>query len=381
MKIQFFGLLFLSAALFVFCGCAVVEQTVPYSGKKIKTAFYIGNGSSGGGVIHLARLLEYSPQVELTLIDGEDMRKGKLDGFDLVVMPGGSSGRQMKSMGKAGVAALRDFIRKGGSYIGVCAGCHITLNRKVRARIMPYTLMSNAGGYIGDVYIDLSEKGAKLLDIPQERYCVRYSQGPIMEPAEWEHGKCETLAVYKSSLGPIGKKGKSFFDTPAMIYGNFGKGKVIATSFHPEYKIDTYKIFNGCFYAVTGVKLTPQIPEKQFRPLYTAYYFGFAQGKSRAAVIADIIEIEKYPEIYVEPSLLDVDMLHRTDVVILGDSADDALKKLSKTKHPAMLHDFMNRKGKVIGVGNAWKNFSKHENFIRVKDREEMIEKLLEIAD
>ena len=121
--------LFAAAAL-LFAGCASIKSAAPapkaaapaskaYTGKKIKTGFYIDKGSQGGGVMHLARLLSYSPQIELTLLKGEDLRKGKLNGLDMIVMPGGSSETQMKTMAPEGVKALQDFVRNGGKYVGI----------------------------------------------------------------------------------------------------------------------------------------------------------------------------------------------------------------------------------------------------------------------
>ena len=83
--------------------------------KKIKTAFYVDKGSRGGGVLNLARLLSYSPELDVTLVHGKDLREGKLKNFDLLVMPGGSSKLQMESMGEKGVEELRSFVRNGGA--------------------------------------------------------------------------------------------------------------------------------------------------------------------------------------------------------------------------------------------------------------------------
>ena len=264
--------LFLTAvAVLLLTGCASMQSAAPapkaYTGKKIKTGFYIDKGSRGGGVIHLARLLTYSPQIELTLLKGEDLRKGKLDGLDMIVMPGGSSQLQMESMGPAGVKALQDFVRKGGLYVGICAGFHITLNRPERAQLMPYTYIREAVGARGDVLIELTKEAQKMLDVKQKKYMVRYSRGPVAKAAQWNKGACKTLALYKSSIGPLNRAGKSFFNTPAMIAGTYGKGKVIATSFHPEYKLDTYDLFAGCVYVVSGIKITPQIPVPAYRSL------------------------------------------------------------------------------------------------------------------
>ena len=107
-------LLFAAAAIFLCTGCATTAQKAapakPYTGKQLRAGFYIDKGSRGGGVLNLARLLHYSPQIkEVVYLKGEDLVKGKLKGLDMLVMPGGSSQLQMTSMTPAGVKALQDY--------------------------------------------------------------------------------------------------------------------------------------------------------------------------------------------------------------------------------------------------------------------------------
>ena len=374
-------ILFLAAVIAVItAGCAAPQLCTPYEGKKVKTAYFVDNGCHGGGVIHIARLLSYSPQVDITLIDGKDLREKKLDDFDLIVMPGGSSASQMRSMKPEGVEILRDFVRNGGSYLGICAGCHITLNRPERAAIMPYRYDREAVGWRADVFIDIADKGTKILDIPAGRYYVRYSRGPILKEDKWEHGSCETLATYQSSVGPVNRVGRSFYGTPAMIYGNFGKGKAIATSFHPEYNMNTWIIFQGCFYAVTGVKLTPALPVNNYRPLRVSYYFEGAQKKDRKAMLREYLALEKEPELGVQLGL-SMEICSNVDAVILADANENHWKEFTKVQNDAIITDFMNRGGKVIAVGASWDKIPDHKNLIRLKQGDSAVDAALAIAN
>ena len=360
-------ILIVSAVMVLAAGCTAgkcVQSTAEYKGKKLKTGFYIDDGSRGGGVIHLARLLTYSPQIDLRLLKGSDLRAGKLKDLDLLVMPGGSSERQMRSMGPEGVKALQDFVRNGGSYVGICAGFHITLNRPERAQLMPYTYIREAVGNQGDVFITLSKAGSKKLGIRSGRYKVRYSRGPIAAQAKWDKGECNTYASYLSSVSPVGRPGKSFVGTPAIIADNYGKGKVIATGFHPEYLVSSYDIFYGCVYAVTGVKLTPQIPVSRFRPLRIAYHFTPGAQKDTAAVIKEVISLERTPEFSVQLGLSH-ELLTVTDLLILPDCKPQASAAFVKADWPRFIARFMDKGGRVIAVGDAWKNLPDHRNMIR----------------
>ena len=380
---KFILLLCLCAFAVCFCGCAGMPcqktHAAEFKGKKIKTAFYVDRGSNGGGVLHLARLLTYSPQLDVTLVHGEDLRNGKLKDFELLVMPGGSSKTQMVSMGEKGVEALREFVRSGGAYVGVCAGFHITLNRKERARLFPYTYVPAAVGYKANVFMDLSDDGAKVLDVKAGRYLVTYSRGPIAKAGQWEQGNCRTLALYKSSVGPVNRVGKSFFNTPALIYGNFGKGKVIATSFHPEYRMETHDLFYGCVYAVTGRKITSVFPERKFHPYRVLYFSSAATERGNRFAIKDILELEKSPEIAVDFSQ-NLAALNSSDIVVLPEGTGHALQGLEKSGWLDILQKFMDKGGKVLAVGSAWDKMPDHANLTRVPAKSSLVDGVLRAA-
>ena len=373
-----------AAAMILCAGCAGIKScsapAKPCTGKKIKTAFFIDRGGRGGGVIHLARLLSYSPEIELTLVKGEDMRKGVLKNFDLFVMPGGSSQLEMVSMKPEGVKALQDFIRNGGAYVGICAGYHITLNRPERAQLFPYTYMQEAVGYKADVLIEMTPEALKTLDLKKKKYFVRYSRGPVSKPASWDKGACKTLALYKSSVGPLNRAGKSFFNTPALIYGNYGKGKVIATSFHPEYRLDTYEIFQGLVYAVTGTKINPRIPGSKFRPLQVAYASGVAMSKDTAIAIRDVVALEKSNEINLMVGLSH-EALAMADVLVLPETTEAAVKGFVNNDWPKFLKKFMDKGRKVVAVGTSWNALANHKNLIRIGEGVCLVESVVEAGN
>ena len=368
--------------LLICAGCAVCstapQQACPpkYTGKKLKTAFYIDKGARGGGVTNLGRLLAFSPQIEMTMVKGEDLRKGVLKNFDMIVMPGGSSQLEMESMGPAGVKALQEFIRNGGAYVGICAGFHIMLNRPERAQLVPYTYIREAVGARGDVQIDLSKEGAKILGVKPGKRMVRYSRGPIAKEAKWAKGSCKTHALYTSSISPLGRAGKSFFNTPALIAGTYGKGKVIATSFHPEYLPSTHDIFVGCVYYATGVKIIPKLPVASFRPLRVSYCSGAALN-GHAQTIKEITTLEKCPALIVKTGLKNLD---ETDLLIMPNGPDAWGKGLIKNGWIKILVNFMDRGGKIIAAGDAWKTIPDHKNMIRIGAKDCLLKAAAKVA-
>ena len=103
---------FVATALFVGASAAAV-----------KTAVFTGLGPRGRGCVSWLQLVESSPELDLMLVDSAMIRAGALDRAELLIIPGGASVVEKRDLGPEGAARIRDFVRRGGGYIGTCAGC------------------------------------------------------------------------------------------------------------------------------------------------------------------------------------------------------------------------------------------------------------------
>ena len=72
--------------------------------RKIRVGLYLDAGCRGGGVLHWARLLKTSPDVDFRMVDGRDVRAGRLAELDVLVMPGGGGFERYRSWGEEGCA-------------------------------------------------------------------------------------------------------------------------------------------------------------------------------------------------------------------------------------------------------------------------------------
>ena len=354
--------LLLPLLLLASCAAPVQPETAPPE-KRVKVGFYIDDGSLGSNIFTWSQLLCYSPQMEVTFLTGEDLRAGKLAGLDLLLVPGGSSARQYRSMQEEGAEAVRSFVAAGGAYFGVCAGFHCALDRPNRLRLLPFAYRKGAGGHIAGVSMELSEKGAQLLGVRPGRYMVHYSRGPISKQIEpTMPGWGEVLGVFKSTVSNPNGGGGDFLNAPAVIHGEYGKGKVIATSFHPENHAETRELGLGCIYAVTGVRPTPRYPVKVRRPLRVGYYALAIWGPK---YISDMLELDREPRLDVQ--LIDYahitdGVLEHLDVMILPHGGLDRFKFLDTPFCKQAFSDFMERGGRVIATGNGAKYIPEHKN-------------------
>ena len=98
---------------------SVANEAGPASGacdgSKAKVALYLDKGCQGGGVIHLAQLLKSSPDVACDFLNAADVQAGKLAGYDVLVMPGGSGYDRYAQLGEEGFerGRRRDGLEKG----------------------------------------------------------------------------------------------------------------------------------------------------------------------------------------------------------------------------------------------------------------------------
>ena len=66
--------------------------------EKVNVGMYADYGTRGGGVMGWAKILSNSPQIDLTLIDADEIRAGKLKDHDVLLMPGGLTGDEFKKL-------------------------------------------------------------------------------------------------------------------------------------------------------------------------------------------------------------------------------------------------------------------------------------------
>ncbi len=325
----------------------------------MKVGFFVGNGSRGNGVFLLGQMLSRSPQVELTLLDGKDLRAGKLESQQLLLVPGGSSALQCQDMQEEGAEAVRRFVASGGSYFGVCAGFHCALNREERIKLLPYTWYYGGDGLRATLMVELNEKAAERIQVPAGRYKVRYSRGPISKRCEQPGtGWAEELGYYRDEM-PETKI--SFGGAPAMLYGEYGKGKVIATSFHPEFFPETQPIVIGCIYAVTGRKITPVTPTMDSNAVRVAYLLA---GMTTKEWVEHNLAFDKNTHINVQRvSTITKELLEKVDVVICPSKGAGTNKTtLGGEQNAVLLKAFVENGGRLLVTKAGLPFVPKHEN-------------------
>jgi glutamine amidotransferase-like uncharacterized protein len=89
-------------------------------------AIYTGRGSSHSW-LWFVDIFERAGLADLTFLDGDDIQGGKLNQSRVLAVSGGDTFALAEGLGREGAAALEDWVRDGGLYLGSCAGAYLPL--------------------------------------------------------------------------------------------------------------------------------------------------------------------------------------------------------------------------------------------------------------
>lgn len=203
----------------------------------IRVALYDAAGSTGKGVPRVTEILGKDKDVEVVAVKPEDIRAGKLAGFHVVMFTGGSGSKQAKAIGEEGRARVKEFVEAGGGYIGICAGAYLACSGfSWGVKVLDAKTASpkwRRGE--GNVKLELTERGRAIFGAPAGQFDVRYVNGPILVPAGVELlPDFEPLAHFRTELAKNDTPVGVMVNSPAIVAGNCGKGRVLVSSPHPE---------------------------------------------------------------------------------------------------------------------------------------------------
>ena len=209
----------------------------PAKTKPIKIAIFDGKGAPVGGIETVEHCIRSIPQAIVTRVKAEDWATVDLKPFDVVVFTGGSGSAQAEAIGEAGRHNVREYIRGGGGYLGVCAGAYLACsNFKWGLGILnASTVSSKWQRGQGFMDIEITEEGRKLLGDVRGTFKVRYHNGPIIQPAGRTDVPAYTpVTLFRSEIAEYGSPVGVMVNSPAQALGTFGQGRVFISSPHPE---------------------------------------------------------------------------------------------------------------------------------------------------
>jgi len=211
-------------------------QAIAASGKVF---LYEGKGTWDAGTENLEAFLS-SEGFSYETKQPKDLVLGDLASEDppLLIMPGGESWVYLEDLGEAGAQNIRDYVRNGGSYLGICAGAfYATSHREGGPANGSYGIGLLEGtaydgtslevpGYIEGVMDFLWELGHPLVKGLGKSVRMLLYGGPAFHYSSEEAKKKNIEVVLRFSESK----------DPAMIRFKYGKGHVFLAAPHFEIK-------------------------------------------------------------------------------------------------------------------------------------------------
>ena len=316
-----------------------------------KVAMYVGSGVGGNGVVECLRLVNESPELELHLVDAKGVQTGALDGMDMLLMPGGGSDREYKALGSNGVARLDAFLRNGGGYLGICAGCAVVMDEKSRARMIPWKWSGAVPGTLFPT-IRINERGAAALGVTAGVIPVRYHGGPLMWPSTnaFEGVNTEQWATFDAEGSMKGRHKVKMYGAAAIVGGTYGRGRIVACTVHPEYCLDTLNIVRGAFKYLLGQDVTFPARSRPPRALAVGLMTPDLSGLEVAEAILALSAERELDLVPVDAAAVNMRALDHVDVLVLVSGRIAKDRALMES-----IRGFSSRGGKVVGFGGGVK--------------------------
>jgi len=186
-----------------------------------RVAIYSGVGVLISSAFALKQMFEWM-NATTGFVDGFQIRNGSLDDYDIIVMPGGSASTYLNALQEEGLDIVREFVRTGGSYFGICGGSLFATNVGLGLFNGSYSNPINGTEiYLTQVNVNRSSSGPDLSNEP-DSYLTMY----------WA-----SAYFYSSDMsGIIPITTYAYNDRPGMIALMYGDGTVFLSSSHPEYE-------------------------------------------------------------------------------------------------------------------------------------------------
>ncbi len=215
----------------------------------LHVAIYDGGGAGASGPRNLQKVMKTIPRSLAWPIGPSDILDGALVHFDVVIFPGGSGSKQAAALGIEGRDKVSTFVDHGGGFIGICAGAYLAAaNYSWSLKICDYNTFCEAReipgvgrksmwyrGPSSTVTMQLTPDGNEVFGHSGEPLTVRYHNGPIVSRAGIpELSDYQVLAWFRSEVSRYETQRGTMINTPAIVSGKFGKGRVLSISPHPE---------------------------------------------------------------------------------------------------------------------------------------------------
>ena len=361
--------IYLVAAAVVAVAVAAVQgcTTAPEAEKPLRVAVFVGAGARNSGAFRWLQITTCAKDMESIPVDGASIRNGALDDVDVLVMPGGWSGGEAETLQADGREKVKDFVRRGGGYIGTCAGfCLLMESNKARKNMLhmiPYKF-GPSGGTV-DMPIAFNQLATEMCGIPKKTWKIRYSGGPVPVPSTpVPEADVKVIATYAGDINTMGGADrKSMANSPAVIAGTYGKGRLFATTVHPEVDVNDHEILRCAFKYVSGREIAKWAYHQRKRgQLAVGVMVDDSLGVGVAKFMQRLINEKEFDITPINAALISDGAFRHLDAVLVPNGEKSAGgKKGLYGNNAKRTKEFLARGGRVFAWGTGAEAARKYE--------------------
>ncbi|OPY29768.1 MAG: Pseudomurein-binding repeat protein [Methanobacterium sp. PtaU1.Bin242] len=197
----------------------------------IKVLIYNGNYAATSCVKGLKTALDSAntnnlvPGYYFSYATSTVINSSTLSGYDVLAMPGGSGGYYYLQSGSISGTAIKNFVRNGGGYLGICAGAYAAA-QYTQGYYNGWGLAPNVTcthpDHEGDLTIQITSTGQQILNLSGTITVAHYN-GPAM----YVSGNAMVFATYADDI--IRSNGMA-----AIVGDYYGEGRTVLSGPHPE---------------------------------------------------------------------------------------------------------------------------------------------------
>lgn len=334
-----------------------VVKTAPEA--PLRVAVFVDTGARNMGVFRWLEITARARGIVATPVDGAAVRGGALDAADVLVMPGGSSVSEAKTLGAEGREKVRAFVRGGGGYVGTCAGCCLLMESSKdhpdMLHMIPFSFGPSGGK--ADLSIAFDEWAEAFAGIRKGKVSVRYSEGPVLLPSDPVEGAdIKVVATYDSDLNSMSDKERpSRAGCAAAVAGTYGKGRLFVFAVHPEHDTANYHLLRGAFRYVTGRKsFRWDYPQRRRGQLAVGFMCDDSFGVETSRLVQRLVTNDEFDVIPLNKKEVESGGLRNVDAVLAPGGAGAAMLKASLGgENAGRAKEFVARGGRIFAWGCA----------------------------
>jgi glutamine amidotransferase-like uncharacterized protein len=145
----------------------------------------------------------------------------------------GSPIEQYNSIGEKGAARVRDFVHRGGGFVGVCAGAFLGA---VNSKDVSFGLRLLPVSFVPSVLKSTEELcGVIEVSVDLNPLKMRYRNGPLFAQEELKkHSDVAVIGVVTECSAMPKQFRSKMIRKSCIVAGKFGKGHVVLCGPHPE---------------------------------------------------------------------------------------------------------------------------------------------------